>query len=227
MDPSKIRAILFDLDGTLVDSAPDLTAAVNRVLAERAQGPVSEAQVRDWTGDGTRLLVARALMGGRDGEEPPEEALDGALERFIAYYSEAVYVHSRPYPGAVEGLAQLARAGMRLAVVTNKPRHLADAILAHMGAAGSIDTVVGGDSTDTRKPDPEPLRLAMEGLGAASSTALMVGDSATDVEAARNAGIPVVCVPYGYRRGVAVEALGADGVIEAITELPALLRGAA
>lgn len=226
MDLIKTRAILFDLDGTLVDSAPDLAAAINRVLAERGQEPVSEAQVRDWTGDGTRRLVARALTGSRDGE-PPAETLDAALERFLECYGEAVYVDSRPYAGAVQGVAELARSGMRLAVVTNKPRHLADAILAHMGIASHIDAVVGGDSTDARKPDPEPLRFAMERLGAASITTLMVGDSATDVEAARNAGISVACVPYGYRRGVAVEALGADGVIEAITELPPLLRGAA
>ncbi|MFP4147566.1 MAG: phosphoglycolate phosphatase [Halorhodospira sp.] len=226
MDLSRTRAILFDLDGTLVDSAPDLTVAVNQVLAERDQPPVSEEQIRDWTGNGVRRLVARALTGEIDGA-PPEVELEAAVERFLTCYGEAVYVHSHPYPGVLDGIRQLGEAGMRLAVVTNKPYHLAREIVERMGLADRIDAVVGGDSTDSRKPDPEPLRFAMECLGAASATALMVGDSLTDVEAARNAGIPVVCVPYGYRRGVAPEVLRADALVEALTDLPALLRGVA
>ncbi len=225
MDFSKTRAILFDLDGTLVDSAPDLTAAVNQMLAEQDQPPVQEEQVRNWVGNGARRLVARALTGADDGEVEDEQ-LDPALERFFAFYEAGVYVHSHPYPGVVEGVRALAAAGYRLAVVTNKPRRFAEPILERMGIAAQIDAVVGGECTEARKPDPEPLRLAMERLGAASATVLMVGDSATDVEAARNAGIPVVCVPYGYRRGVGLEDLAADALIDELTELPALLRGA-
>ncbi len=226
MELARIRAILLDLDGTLVDSAPDLAAAVNRLLAERGADAVTEAQVRDWTGDGARRLVARAL-GDRLGEEPAEADLDGALERFLALYEEGVYVRSRPYPGVIEGVQRLAAAGLRLAVVTNKPQRLVEPILEPMGIRESIDAIVGGESTEAKKPDPEPLRLAMERLGAASATVLMVGDSATDVEAARNAGVPVACVPYGYRRGVAPAELGADAVIEDLRELSGLLRGAA
>ncbi|MBK5944396.1 MAG: phosphoglycolate phosphatase [Halorhodospira halophila] len=226
MDLSLTRAILFDLDGTLVDSAPDLTAAINQVLTERDRSPVTEEQVRGWVGNGARRLVARALTGEDDGT-PPDEELDTALERFFECYGEAVYVHSRPFPGVVETVQALARAGMRLAVVTNKPRRFAEPILEGMGVADAIDVVVGGECTEARKPDPEPLRLAMERLGAASRTVLMVGDSSTDVEAAHNAGIPVVCVPYGYRRGVAPEDLGADAIVDDLSGVVTLLRGAA
>lgn len=225
LDGARIRAILLDLDGTLVDSAPDLTAAVNQLLAERGQVPVTEAQVRGWVGNGARRLVARALTGEDDGD-PPAEELDAALERFLEAYEAAVYVHSAPYPGVVEGVQRLADDGYRLAVVTNKPRRFVEPILEHMGVLGAIDAIVGGECTDARKPEPEPLRLAMERLGAASATVLMVGDSATDVEAARNTGVPVVCVPYGYRRGTPVEDLGADAIVDSLAELPGLLRGA-
>ncbi|MBK1726708.1 phosphoglycolate phosphatase [Halorhodospira neutriphila] len=226
MDLSKTRTVLFDLDGTLVDSAPDLTVAVNRMLAERGAEGVTLEQVHGWVGNGTRKLVARALTGRDDGE-PPAAELDEALARFLELYSERLFVDSRAYPGAVEGVQALAAAGLHLAVVTNKPRALAAPVIEALGLAEAVPVVVGGDCCAARKPDPAPLLGALEALAMPRAGSLMVGDSAIDVATARAAGIPVVCVPYGYRRGVALADLGADATVERLTELPPLLRVAA
>ncbi|WP_242464709.1 phosphoglycolate phosphatase [Halorhodospira abdelmalekii] len=220
------HAVLFDLDGTLVDSAPDLAAAVNAVLRERGAATVDVERVRGWVGNGARRLIARALTG-EESADPPAAEWNAALERFFTLYSERLYVDSRPYPGVVEGVAALHALGLPLAVVTNKPRRFAEPILTHMGLREQIAVVVGGECVAARKPDPLPLHWALEQLGLPGAPAWMVGDSATDVAAARAAGMPVICVPYGYRRGVAVEQLGADAVIGRLTELTTLLREAA
>lgn len=220
----RLQAVLFDLDGTLVDSAPDLSVAVNRMLEEYGRDAVDLPTIRDWVGNGARRLIARALTGSMD-EDPPTAEWDGALERFFTLYGQRVYVDSRPYPGAIQGVRSLADMGMAIGVVTNKPRRFAVPIIEHMGLAESIGVVVGGECSAARKPDPQPLQLAAERLGVSIEQAVMVGDSATDIAAARAAGIPVISVPYGYRRGVDAEQLGADMVIESLTELPELLAG--
>ena len=220
------QAILFDLDGTLVDSAPDLCVAVNRMLNERGLDSVGLAAVRNWVGNGTRRLIARALTGTMD-DDPPAREWESALERFYEFYAERLYVDSQPFPGAVEALRALQQMGLAIGVVTNKPRRFAEPIVAYMGLGEVVGVVVGGDCTPARKPDPQPLYLAVQRLGVSIDNTVMVGDSATDVAAARQAGVPVVCVPYGYRRGVATGQLGADRVIGSLTELPELLREAA
>ncbi len=216
--------MLFDLDGTLVDSAPDLARAVDGVLGELGYPAAGEAMVRDWVGEGARRLLSRAITR-TERYEPPAETLDHALARFFELYGQQLYRDSRPYPGVIPTLRKLAADGYRLAVVTNKPRRFAQPILEAMGVADAVPVVVGGECTPVRKPDPAPLRLALERLGATPEEALMVGDSAIDVAAARNLGIPVVCVPYGYSRGVDPADLGADAVLSGFGELAVLLRG--
>ncbi len=216
--------MLFDLDGTLVDSAPDLARAVDGVLAELGYPAAGEALVRDWVGEGARRLLARAITR-TERCEPPTETLDHGLARFFELYGTSLYRDSRPYPGVVATLRKLAADGYRLAVVTNKPRRFAEPIVEAMGLSEAVPVVVGGDCTAVRKPDPEPLRTALERLGVTPDEALMVGDSAIDVAAARNLGIPVVCVPYGYSRGVDAADLGADAVLSGFGELRVLLRG--
>ncbi|WP_435104973.1 phosphoglycolate phosphatase [Arhodomonas sp. AD133] len=217
------HAVLFDLDGTLVDSAPDLATAVDRMLIERGHEPVGEAYVRSWIGNGARRLVARALVGRRDIETEPEDT-EAALARFLALYGERLVARTQVYPGTLDALEALAEAGMPLAVVTNKPEALTWPLLDALGLTHRFGAVVGGDTLAVRKPDPAPLAHAAERLGVALGRCVMVGDSMTDLSAARNAGVPIVCVPYGYRDGDAIFDARPDAVVESLAELPPLLR---
>ena len=221
-----VRALLFDLDGTLVDSAPDMAAAVNRVLAEEGLPVASLERVRHWVGNGGRELVRRALAAGGDAA-PGEDRVEAALQRFLHVYGERLCVDSALYPGCRSGLEQLRGDGYALACVTNKPEGLARRLLAALDLDGLLPVVVGGDTVDRRKPDPAPLHHAMAELGVVPAETLMIGDSRADVEGGRNAGCRVVCVPYGYSQGTAVEALGPDLVVGSIEELRRRLRGAA
>jgi phosphoglycolate phosphatase len=210
------RAILFDLDGTLVDSVPDLAAAFDALLVELGRAPVGLARARALMGHGPESFVARGLgaTGGAPGPVAP------LVARFLALYEGRIAAETRPFPGAVETLALLAAAGRALGVVTNKPDRATAALLAALDLARFFPVVVGGDGK--RKPDPAPLRRALDALGAAPADALLVGDSAVDVAAARAAGIPVAVVSFGYADAPARE-LGADAVIDDFAALPALL----
>lgn len=219
----QVRALLFDLDGTLVDSAPDMAVAVDRMLADRGHPPAGEEQVRDWVGNGGRLLVMRALTGDPEGA-PPEAETQAALAAFLAYYGERLCVHSRLYPGVREALDRLRTDGYRLACVTNKPEALSRRLLDDLGLGEHFPVVVGGDTLATRKPDAAPLAHAMAALGVSPAETLMVGDSRADVEAGRNAGTGVIGVPYGYSQGVSIEDLGPDAVVTNLLELHALVR---
>lgn len=218
-----IRAVLFDLDGTLVDSAPDMAVAVDRMLAELGHAPAGVERVRHWVGNGARRLVMRALSGDIDGV-PPEVETEHALAAFLAYYGERLSVDSRVYPGVVDGLDRLRADGYGLACVTNKPESLARPLLEAMGLGRYLPVVVGGDTLPERKPEAAPLHYAMAALEAWPDRTLMVGDSRTDVDAGRNAGTGVVCVPYGYNGGEDVRAMGPDAVVSSIEELHDRLR---
>ncbi|MFB4205319.1 phosphoglycolate phosphatase [Arhodomonas sp. KWT2] len=222
MSLSRPRAVLFDLDGTLVDSAPDIATAVDRLLAELGREPVGEALVRHWVGNGARRLVARALAGRRgiDGEPAGTEA---ALARFLVLYRERLVERTTIYPGVIELLDALAAAGIPVAVVTNKPEGLARPLLETLGLAARFGAVVGGDTLAEKKPAPAPLAHAAGILGVALADCLMVGDSLTDVSAARNAGIPVACVPYGYREGDAIFEARPEAVVDTLADLPPLI----
>jgi len=177
-------------------------------------------------GRGSPMLMERAAAS--QGRELDEAAKAALLERFFHHYGfleESGEFEAQPYAGAAECLRALHEAGLRIAVVTNKYERFASGLLKALALSGWVDYVVGGDSCPRRKPDPAPLLFACERLGAASARALMVGDSINDVQAARGAGIPVICVPYGYNEGEDPRLLPCDGFIESLADLPGLLAG--
>jgi phosphoglycolate phosphatase len=211
----KRNALIFDLDGTLVDSLPDLAAALAATLREIGAPALSSAAVRGMIGDGTPALVARALAA----RGLPASLLDERLARFMALYEAAPVARTRPYPGVTETLAALRGDGRRLAVCTNKPQQAALAVLRGLALDGFFAAVVGGDVLAVKKPDPAHLRAAIAALGAAQGEAVMIGDNEHDVAMAKAAGVPVILVRYGYHR-VPLETLAADLQIDAFSELP-------
>ncbi len=220
--PRAPRALLFDLDGTLVDSVPDIARAANAALADVGRPQVSERNVRDWVGNGARVLLARCIAGDAGAAADPRE-VERAFGVFLERYGREICVDSRLYPGAEAALAAFAARGARLGCVTNKPKALAEALLAALGVAARFDVVVGGDSVAKPKPAPEPLLAALDALGVEPPAAVLVGDSVNDVAAARAAGVAVVCVSYGYNHGADIRAAGADVVVDSLEALPALL----
>jgi phosphoglycolate phosphatase len=219
-----LDAILFDLDGTLLDTAGDIHAALNRALTEFRWEPMSEGAVRHMIGRGAPILIERtAAAQGRALDEPTQAAL---VERFFHHYGalqENDEFGARPYAGVGGALETLHGAGLRTAIVTNKQQRFAIGLLHRLHLKQWIDVVVGGDSCERRKPDPQPLLFACERLGVSPSRALMVGDSINDVEAARAAQIAVVCVPYGYNEGNDPRDLPCDQLIEDLSKLPPLV----
>ena len=216
------RAVLFDLDGTLLDSAPDLACAVDATLLDFGHPPAGAERVADWVGNGARALVARALAhaGGLPGEDAVDAALlDRAQQAFLGHYQRHLAVHSRLYPGVEDTLDKLRLCGFALAVVTNKPGRFVPPLLSHFGIGRHFGLVLGGDALPEKKPAPAPLLHCAQAFGLAPSECLMVGDSSADVSAARAAGMPVVCVSYGYNRGRDVAELGPDAVIHHLAEL--------
>ncbi len=219
-----LQAVLFDLDGTLLDTAADISVALNRALAEQKLTSLTAAQVRVLIGRGVPTLIQRAVARLGAAGQSSDAAL--LLERFHFHYErihELGEIQTRVYPGVAAGLAELHRLGLRLAVVTNKPTKASVSVLTRLGLSHWIDVVVGGDAGMHRKPHPQPLLSACEELEVRPAQALMVGDSLTDVLAARAAGLAVVCVPYGYNEGADPRALPCDAFVESVDGLPALL----
>lgn len=215
-DASGLKALLFDLDGTLVDSVPDIAAATNQLLDSEGHAPLEVDEVRRMIGHGIPKLVERALAAR--GRVLDAEALAPLVARMNAFYGDNLTGRTTLLPGAVEALEEGARAGLGLAVVTNKPEGFSRTIVAHFGLEDLVPVVVGGDTCATRKPAPEMLLHAAAKLGATPATAVMVGDSGADVDSARAAGMKVVVVRGGYG-GVAAEDLGADMVIDTLADL--------
>lgn len=209
-------AVLFDLDGTLIDSAPDIAAAANRMLAEAGAAPLSLAEVKGFIGDGVAVLVQR-IVAARGLPAAAEPALRA---RFLALYEADAATLTRPWPGVAAALGRIAAAGHPMAVCTNKPERPARAILAALGLDPFFAVVVGGDSLARRKPDPAPLRHAAAALGAHS--AVLVGDGEADAAAAAAAGIPFVLYTEGYRKSP-VEALPHAARFADFAALPGLL----
>ncbi|MEI6412649.1 MAG: phosphoglycolate phosphatase [Pseudomonadota bacterium] len=217
------RLILIDLDGTLVDSAPDLAFCVDAMLERLGRPPEGEARVRHWVGNGVERLVRRALTGQLDGE-PSETEFQSALPLFEAFYAARPCQDSRLYPGVRSGLEALARMGYRLGCVTSKAARYALPLLEALGIAGFFELIVAGDSLPRQKPDPLPLLHAARHFGVEPPEALMVGDSISDVQAARAAGFTIVCMSYGYNHGQDIRLTRPDGVIDSLVALPEWLE---
>jgi phosphoglycolate phosphatase len=219
-----VEAVLFDLDGTLLDTAADIALALNRTLAEYGWSPAAQEDVRQMIGRGSPILIARtAAAQGRTLDEALQAAM---VERFFHHYGalqERNEFAALPYPGVREALRYLHEAGLRTGVVTNKQQRFAHGLLELLGLIAWVDVVVGGDSCERRKPDPQPLLFACERLGVPPARTLMVGDSINDVKAARGANIAVVCVPYGYNEGQDPRELPCDALIDTLADLPGLL----
>jgi phosphoglycolate phosphatase len=218
------QALLFDLDGTLIDSSDDLTRALNAAFARHGLDALSQEEVEPLIGRGAPALVERALR--TTGQRHLVEDSDRLLASFLQCSHEIYDLgrsSTRAYPFAYEALRELRSMGVPLALVTNKGRELSVKALREINAEPFFTAIVGGDTCPRRKPDPMPLRWACELLGVDASDACMVGDSLNDVQAARAAGIPVWCVPHGYREGLSAHDLGADRIVE-LHELPALVR---
>ncbi|MCX6549014.1 MAG: phosphoglycolate phosphatase [Acidobacteria bacterium] len=219
------RLILFDLDGTLLDSAPDLAHCVNVMLAHFGHPSCSEDDVRTWVGNGTARLVGRALTGRLDGD-PGAEVVAEALPVFMAAYAEHTLVHSVLYPGARECLAALADAGFPLGCITNKAARFTEPVLRQLGLLDAFGLVLSGDSLPEMKPHPMPLLHAAAHFGVLPADSLLVGDSVTDVQAARAAGFGIICMSYGYNHGRDIREAKPDAVLDSLAALPVLLAAA-
>lgn len=217
--------IVFDLDGTLIDTAPDLTAALNHVLDGIGRSPLPASMVRGLVGHGARALVERGMASS--GLQPTEAELQTLLDRFLEYYGDNIATLSRPFACVEMTLEHLRARQALLAVCTNKPAGLSNKLFAALGMSARFAVVLGGDSLPVRKPDPLHVIEAIRQAGGDPARAVMVGDSAADINAARAAGVPSIAVSFGYTLASVYE-LGADLVIdrfdELIEALPKLLR---
>ncbi|QDF98717.1 phosphoglycolate phosphatase [Azoarcus sp. DD4] len=204
------RAVLFDLDGTLLDTIGDLAEAANRMLAELGRPLRPLAEVHSFVGKGLPNLVRRCLTENASATEAEIEAAIGVFRR---HYTTVNGLGTRIYPGILETLAEMRARKLKLAVVTNKAGDFTRPLLAHMGIAHHFEAVVSGDTLPVKKPDPAMLFHACELLGVPAEEALMIGDSANDALAARAAGMPVLLVTYGYSEGMPVDTIECDGLL--------------
>jgi phosphoglycolate phosphatase len=211
--------LVFDLDGTLVDSVPDLRAALNEMLRERGRRPLSPPEVKRMVGDGVPALVARALAAS--GADPAESAT--ALPRFLEIYEANAAHLSRPYPGVPETLGTLRQRGYRTAICTNKPQRATIAVMQGLDLLPLFDGIAGGDRFPVRKPDPGHLLRLIAELGGRPGTSAMIGDNENDAAAARGADVPLLLVRYGYAR-VDPGSLAADALLDHFSDLPHALE---
>ena len=217
--------ILIDLDGTLVDSVPDLAFCVDAMMERLGRPPHGEAKVRNWVGNGVERLVRRALLGQLEGE-PDEADFQRAYPIFLELYRDNTSRRSQLFPGVRDGLDWLQAAGYRLGCVTNKAAQFTEPLLRDLGVRDSFEIVISGDTLPRSKPDPLPLLHAAAHFGAEPAAALMIGDSISDVKAARAAGFTIFCMSYGYNHGQDIRDYHPDAVLDSLTEVQGLLEGA-
>lgn len=218
---TRLEGVLFDLDGTLVDSVPDLAEAARRMLKELGEPPRSDEEIARFVGKGIPVLVERALTVGRG--KVSAESLDGAIHCFMRHYSETNGSLTVCYPNVPEVLVRLQTSGVKLGCVTNKASAFVAPLLDHLGLLSLFDCIVAGDTLAKKKPEPEPIWHACDQLGLSRERVLMVGDSSNDALCARRAGIPVVLMTYGYNEGVPVDTVDCDGLHSNFDELLSLL----
>lgn len=207
------RAALLDLDGTLLDSIPDLAFAANAMRVELGMIALREDVVATFVGKGVDNLVRRSLAGSLDAADPSPEDFARAREAFYRHYHLVNGERAQVYPGVIEGLKHMREQGLKLAVVTNKPTEFTLPLLQRTGLAGFFDAVVCGDTCSRRKPDPDQVLHACELLGVTVAEAVTIGDSINDAQAGRSAGTQVLVVPYGYNEGRDVRELDVDGIV--------------
>ena len=213
-------AYLFDLDGTLVDSAPDIHAALNHALVDTQLPEVELSLTRDFVGMGSKALIRRALEHHQTNGIETKNANPGLmLDRFLQFYQSNLAVHSTVFPGTCETLEALKQRGAQLAVVTNKYIGLSQSVLEALELKHFFSCVVGSETTANPKPAPDPALYACNELGVAPNNALFIGDASPDVGCAKAAGCPVVVLRDGYNNGIPASELGADGVIDNLTQL--------
>ena len=219
------KLLLFDLDGTLIDSVPDLALAVNEMLEKLGKAPYREDTIRGWVGNGAQTLVRRALAGNREAiPEPDEELFGKAIDIFLKSYGANLCRATGPYEGVPETLERLSRRGYTMAVVTNKPSLFVSPILERLGLADFFRLTVGGDDLPQKKPDPLPLLHSCERLGIPTEQTVMIGDSSNDILAAKAAGITSIGVRYGYNYDTPIESFGPDAAVDRFAEIMEFLE---
>lgn len=217
--------LLFDLDGTLVDSAPDLALALNRTLKDLNKAEFDQKTIHNWVGNGAKTLVERALSSSSDINEQLEPALiNDALGIFLHHYQNGLCIASTLYNDVKEGLFILKASGFRLAIITNKPEAFVQPILSGLGIGGLFEIIIGGDTLAQRKPHPAPLNYALEQLNVTAQQCLMIGDSKNDILAAQAANIESAALTYGYNYGEDINKYKPQWCFDSFTELLAALK---
>jgi len=214
------QTIVFDLDGTLIDTAPDLVDTLNVVFAREGLPPVPYETARNLIGGGARAMIARGIAA--EGSDFAPAKLDQMFADFIAHYSAHIADRSRPFPGLIDTLDALAGSGCRLAVCTNKLERLSVMLLKELELASRFEAICGQDTFGVQKPDPEILRRTIAAAGGHLQNAIMIGDSATDIRTARAAGVPVIAVDFGYSERPVAE-FAPDRIISRFAQLPSAI----
>jgi len=213
--------VLLDLDGTMVDTVPDLAFCIDTMLEAIDYPTRGVDKVRDWVGNGIERLVKRALLDQQDGE-PNAELYAQAFALFLDLYENNNGKHCEFYPGVIEGLNHLRDKGIPMGCVTNKRSRFSETLLETLGVHDKFEIIISGDTLPKKKPDPLPLLHAAEKLDVTPQASLMIGDSCNDVEAARAAGFQVLCVSYGYNRGRDIHEASPDIVVDSLADLKSL-----
>ncbi len=217
------KVIIFDLDGTLIDSAPDLTLAINHMLNKLNHNKFSEEVIHEWVGNGAKTLVERALSGKREIDKNLDKDLASkALEIFLSFYSKNLALHTITYPNVIETLNNLKKEGYRLVIVTNKPFDFIEPILKNLKLKNLFEFYLGGDSLSKKKPDPMPLLHVCEKLNVNSQECVMIGDSKNDILAAYSANIQSIGVTYGYNYGEDIGKYNPDAIVDNFANIATL-----
>ncbi|MBK6744130.1 MAG: phosphoglycolate phosphatase [Hydrogenophilales bacterium] len=220
--PLPIKAVVIDLDGTLLDTAPDLADAAIAMAADLGLPAITLEEVKTYIGNGVSRLVKRVLTRDMHADPAPE-LFAKALPIYEKHYAEGVSRKSRPFPGVVDGLQAMFETGYRLACITNKAERFTVPLLKDTGLIDFFELILSGDSLPEKKPSPLPLLHACQVFGVEPDELLLIGDSLNDTQAARAAGCPVFCVPYGYNRGRPVAELNLDAVVPSLAEAAKLI----